>query len=95
MCRKADSWRFSVGNAGRNILADAALKVGNLRFELRGVALQRRDISSELGRRPPQYLRLAADFPARKTRDFLSERDCNIWHLSFPSCCGNKAILTA
>jgi hypothetical protein len=67
------------------VLANAALKQGNFGFELGGVALQLGDISSELGRRFPQSLRLAPDFPAGKPCDLLSERDCYIRHLSFPS----------
>src|SRR5450759_3493312 len=95
LCSKADFCQISFGNLGRNILANPALKAGNFRFEFGGVALQLGDIPSELGRRFPQSLRLAPDFPAGKPCDLLSERDCNIRHLSFllSWCSGNTTII--
>jgi hypothetical protein len=76
LCSKADFCRTSFGNLGRNILANPALKAGNFRFEFRVITLQLGYIFSELGRRFPQSLRLAPDFPAGKPYGLLSERDC-------------------
>src|ERR1035437_1284420 len=95
LCSKADFCRISFGNLGRNILANPALKAGDFRFEFEGVALQLGDISSELGRRFAQSLRLAPDFPAGKPCDLLSERDCYIRHLSLLLCwCSGNTTTT-
>jgi hypothetical protein len=95
LCSKADFCQISFSNLGRNILANPVLKAGNFRFEFGGVALQPGDISSELGRRFPQSLRLAPDFPAGKPCDLLSERDCDIRHLCFPFCrCSGNTTTT-
>jgi hypothetical protein len=95
-CSKAGFCRISFGNLRRNLLANPALKAGNFRFEFGGVALQLGDISSELGRRFPQSLRLAPDFPAGKPCDLLPERGCYIRHLSFLLCwcSGNTTIMS-
>src|ERR1017187_6573177 len=76
LCTKANFCQINLGNLGRNILANPVLKAGNFRFELGGVALQLSNISSELGRRFAQSLRLAPDLPAGKPRDLLSKCDC-------------------
>src|SRR5471030_1153430 len=94
LCSKAGFCRCSFGNLVCNILANAALKAGNFGFEFGGVALQPGDITSELGRRFPQSLRLAPDFPAGKPRDLLSERDCYIRHLCFLLCWYSGNITT-
>jgi hypothetical protein len=47
----------------RNVLASVALEAGKFRFEFGAVALQVGDISSEVGRRFAQSLRLTRGFP--------------------------------
>jgi hypothetical protein len=84
LCGEADSYRISVVNPGRNIIANAALNARNFGFEFGGVALQLGDIPPELGRRFAQSSRLAPDFPAGKPRDLLPECDCYIRHIDFP-----------
>src|SRR5471032_2598991 len=91
---KAGFCRSGFGNLVRNILASPALKARNFRFEFGGLALQPGDITSELGRRFPQSLRLAPDFPAGKPRDLLPERDCYIRHLCFLLCWYSGNITT-
>jgi hypothetical protein len=92
---KADFCQISFDKLGCNILANPTLKTGDFRFEFGCVALQLGNVSSELGRRFPQSLGLAPYFPTGKPCDLLSERGCNIWHLSFPFCGGIQAILPA